>query len=158
MQGDKVCHYDLLIRFQKLNNTQQSGFLKGAEIHAEKGGLYSTFNSPAFFEEMLLEELKSMRRSHANQKNTICYWRFCAGKKSFRPLSSPYDGDLAYNEGQDLSLWEWRFCMKTSEVYFFSRSTSKWTRSDFLKECSGDLAWEELSFEDRFWDLQFGEI
>jgi L-serine dehydratase len=104
MAGDKFVTLIYSSDLQKLDNyLQQSGILKEAEIHAEKGG-FIALTSPAFFEEMLLEELKSIEGvTQIKQINPVL--PILAGKNPSVPFIT-CDEMLAYNEGKNLSLWE----------------------------------------------------
>ncbi|MFT4857740.1 MAG: L-serine dehydratase [Algoriphagus sp.] len=104
MAGDKFVTLIYSSDLQKLDNyLQQSGILEDAEIHTEKGG-FIALTSQAFFEETLLEELKSIRGvMQIKQINPVLPIR--AGKNPSVPFIT-CDEMLAYNEGKNLSLWE----------------------------------------------------
>jgi L-serine dehydratase len=104
ISGDKFVTLIYSSDLQKLNNyLQQSGMLEDAEIHTQNGG-FIALTSLAFFDEMLLEELKSVEGvTQIKQINPVL--PILAGKNPSVPFIT-CDEMLAYNEGKNLSLWE----------------------------------------------------
>jgi len=120
----------------------------------KKEGFYSTYLHRHFFEEMLLEELKSIEGSRKIKTINSCIGRFLAGKKPSVPLHHLRMRCWLTMRARNLSMWELAVRYgKHSRYHFFREVTFlKDERDpDYPQECSGGLAERNWVWRSEFW-------